>query len=165
MAEPVTLRPCPALWQASVPAEGAASAIRRLASALGAAPPAPGRTLETAEGLLWRGAPRRWRMRAEAAGAPAPEAFAALDGAALSDLGPGLAIIGLHGETAEALAARAVTLDLRAAAFPSGAAATTVHRHATVTLLRVAEGFEMLAPRSLAEDFAERLAGIAARLG
>ncbi|WP_339949432.1 hypothetical protein [uncultured Albimonas sp.] len=163
MAEPVALRPCPACWQASVPAALAATAPRLLAEALGAPPPAPGATLSTPEGLLWRAAPRAWRLLGEGHGAPAPAALA-LPGAALTDLGPGLSILSLRGPLAGDLAARAVPLDLRAAAFPPGAVAATVHRHAGVTLFRREGGFDLLVPRSLGADFAARLERIAGML-
>ena len=157
MAE-VVLAPCPPLAQASLPAVGPA-ALRRLAERLGGPPPPPGRLASGEGGRLWRAAPRSWRWLGEGA---AP--FDAWPEAAVVELGPGLARIALRGPAARTLASRAATLDLREAAFPPGAVATTVHRQATVTLMREADGYDLLVPRSLAEDFAERLAGIAERL-
>ncbi|SFH91435.1 hypothetical protein [Albimonas pacifica] len=158
MAETAILSPCPPLRQASLPAIGA-PALRRLAEALGAPLPPPGRAAAGEGGLLWRAAPRSWRWLGEGA---AP--FHAWPEAATVELGPGLSRIALRGPLAREVAARAVALDLREAAFPPGAVATTVHRGATVTLLRGAEGWDLLVPRSLGEDFAARLAEIAGRL-
>lgn len=162
---PVTLRPCPALWSATVPGGAASAPLRALVRVLDAPPPAPGVCREVEGGLLWRAAPRTWRWLGAIAGATAPAALTALEGAACTDLGPGLAAIALRGAWAAELAARTVPLDLRAAAFPAGSVAATVHRHATVVVMRVDDGFDLLVPRSLGEDFALRLAEIAERLG
>ncbi len=158
MAECVTQGPCPPLAQASLGALGAAD-LRRLAERLGGPLPPPGRTAAGEGGVLWRAAPRRWRWLGEGA-----SPFDAWPRAAVVELGAGLSRIALRGPLAGALAARAVALDLREAAFPVGAVATTVHRHASVTLMRDRDGHALLVPRSYGEDFAERLAEIAGRL-
>ena len=60
--------------------------------------------------------------------------------------------------------ARLVPLDLREAAFPEGSAALTGWRHVPLTLLRDAEGAELLVPRSHAPTLAAQARRVAARL-
>ena len=91
-----------------------------------------------------------------------------LDGlAALADQTDAWAGLALAGPDAEAVLARLVPLDLAPQAFPEGAAARSMLRHLPLLIVRGAEGFELLVPRSSAatavREVGEAMRGVAAR--
>lgn len=142
------------LWQAEVWPDRFAAASGALATALGVALPPPGRSVAGGFGRLWRAAPLVWRLL-DTPGEGPPPAFAGIgpETGAVAELGPGLARLTVAGIRAPELLARAVTLDLRPAAFPLGAVATTGWREATVTLLRAERmRWDLLAPLSHGDD-------------
>lgn len=163
----IDLLPAGALWEAEVwrGPDGA-----RLCKALDAPAPAPGAWVEAANGArIWRRAPLVWRIwtAADPAGPP-PAALAELapEAGVSAEIGAGLARLRLAGEWARAseALARLIPLDLREAAFPEGSAALTGWRHVPLTLLRDAEGAELLVPRSHAPTLAAQARRVAARL-
>lgn len=126
---------------------------------LGLAFPAPNRFTESgAARLVWTS-----RDQAFLIGAPAPSIEAAL-----TDQTDGWAAFTLDGQGAEAVLARLVALDLRAAAFPQGHAARSGLNHLPMVLLRTgAEAFLILTFRSMARtawhELEAAMTGIAAR--
>lgn len=89
------------------------------------------------------------------------------DMAAMTDQSDAWAAVLLAGERAEDVLARLVPLDLRASVFPVGASARTLCQHMTVTIWRRADGFAIMAFRSMARTLAHELgdamASVAAR--
>lgn len=130
-------------------------------AALGVPLPGPGRVAAAPGGgaLIWAGLDR-WLLRGPAE--------ARLEGiAAAIDQSDGWVGLALGGAAAREALARLVPLDLAAAAFPEGSAARTGLRHVPCLLLAVAEGFEILVPRSYAgvavAEIAEAMRAVAAR--
>jgi sarcosine oxidase subunit gamma len=154
------------LWQAEFWPARAKDGAARIAEALGGTPPAPGASLSAGGARLWRAGPVIWRLMG-AEGAP-PDALAWIgpEDGAVAEIGPGWDRLEIRGPAARELMARAVTLDLREAAFPEGSVAATGHRHVAVTVIRPeGGGYDLLVPRSHGKSFAEALARQAARLG
>jgi sarcosine oxidase subunit gamma len=120
-----------------------AAVSKALKAACGVALPAPGRAeAKGAAVCLWSG-----RGQALLLG-PAP---GALEGAALTDQGDAWAVLRIEGPAAEAVLARLVPLDLRAAAFPEGAAARTMLFHMMLAIRRAGpQAFELMVFRSMA---------------
>lgn len=110
---------------------------------LGLTFPGPGTwAAKDAARIVWTG-----REQAFLIGVSAP----ALEGAAVTDQSDGWAGFGLSGPGAEAVLARLVPLDLRAAAFPVGRAARAALNHMSLVLLRAGpEAFKLYTFRSMA---------------
>lgn len=87
--------------------------------------------------------------------------------ASVTDQSDAWATVLLTGERVEEVLARLVPIDLHPAAFPVGTAARTLCQHMTVSLCRRADGFQIMAFRSmartLAHDLTEAMASVAAR--
>jgi heterotetrameric sarcosine oxidase gamma subunit len=111
---------------------------------LGAALPAPGKSVELAVGLcLWAGH-RRWLLTG-----PAPEGLAAH--AALTDLSDAFVRVHLVGPAADAVLARLVPIDLRATQFGDGAVALSLLGQISVLVHRGPPGaLALWLPRSMA---------------
>lgn len=133
-----------------------------LESAFGFGFPSPGRADNGNGGrILWAG-----RGRALLIGAAVPEGVAAL--AAVTDQSDSACIVSVTGPAAEAVLARLVPLDLRAAAFPQGATARSFVNHMTAQITRIGpDAFEIMGFRSMAatlvHELAEAARGVAAR--
>jgi sarcosine oxidase subunit gamma len=154
--------PQAALWIVA-PYRGRAEAA---AAALGAAWPAPGRSVAVAGGrLVWSGLDQALLIGA------GPEGIAGrLAGlAAAVDVSDGWAGLALAGPAAADVLARLVPLDLAPAAFPPGAAARSQLRHVACLIEAVAEGYEIRVARSVAttavHDLAAAMRAVAARAG
>ncbi|HKK34976.1 MAG TPA: hypothetical protein VJ994_01635 [Paracoccaceae bacterium] len=155
------------LWRATLWPESWQETTAAIGWALGVTPPAPGASVAGAFGRLWRPEPLVWAML-DAPGDGPPRAFAGIgpETGAVAETGPGVARLAVRGAHAAELLARAVTLDLRPAAFPPGAVATTGWRDAAVTVIRPENGgLDLLTPLSFAEDFAAVLARHARQFG
>ena len=166
----VTLRRDVRLWQATLWPAGFAEGSARLSAALRLALPAPGGSAVGAAGRLFRAAPLVWALldppREPDEGPPAALRGIGPEAGAVAELGPGLARLAVEGPAAAELLARAVSLDLRPAAFGPGAVARTGWRGAEVTLLRPETGgFVLLVPLSQAEDMAALLRRHARQFG
>lgn len=124
---------------------GGEKAVAKGLKALGLAFPAPGTWAAKGEArIVWTGRGQAFLM-----GVPAP----ALEGGAVTDQSDGWAGFALSGPGAEAVLARLVPLDLRAAAFPVGRAARAALNHMSLVLLRTgAEAFELYVFRSMARS-------------
>lgn len=140
---------------------GAELAAAVLLAPLGLDFPAPGR-MAAAGGLrlVWTG-----RAQAMLVGAEPPQGLT--EHAALTDQSDGWVCLSLAGPGAEAVLARLVPLDLRAAAFPPGHAARTALNHMPLILWREAEDFRLMTFRSMArtawDEIAHAMAHLAAR--
>jgi sarcosine oxidase subunit gamma len=138
------------------PWPGRVAAVDAALKARGLGFPAPGQSVEVADTrLVWAG-----RETAFLIGAPAPE----LADAAVIDLTDGWAGLSLSGPGAEAVLARLVPIDLRAAAFGEGAVARTLLGHVPVLVQRRAGGFELLVMRSYLRTAHHEVAGVMRRL-
>ncbi|NCO85586.1 MAG: sarcosine oxidase subunit gamma [Rhodobacterales bacterium] len=130
-----------------------------LKSALGLGFPAPNRAL--AKGgvrIVWAG-----QGRALLIGAPVPQGLAGL--AALTDQADGMVVVSLAGAAAEAVLARLVPIDLRAATFKAGHVARTLLGHMQVGIARSdAQAFEVMAMRSMARTLVHELTEVAQRV-
>ncbi len=125
--------------------------------------PAPGQAILSGDvAWVWTG-----RAQALLIGAPAPDLPA--DAAAVTDQTDGWACLALTGPGAEAVLARLVALDLRAAVFPPGTAARCTLNHLPMVLWRDADGFRMLVYRSMARtpwhELTEAMSRVQARAG
>ena len=112
--------------------------------------------------LLWAG-----KGRALMIGAAAPD-LAGL--AACTDQTGANAVVRIEGAEAEAVLARLVPLDLRAATFKTGHTARTMLGHMQASVTRTgAQAFEVMAMRSMAatlvHDLEQAAKGLAARAG
>lgn len=92
--------------------------------------------------ILWAG-----RGRALLIGVAAPDLAGR---AAVVDQTGAEAVLRVTGDDAEAVLARLVPIDLRAAAFSEGALARTMVAHMTASVLRVPDGYELRVMRSMA---------------
>lgn len=106
--------------------------------------------------LVWTGREQAFLM-----GTPVPP----LEGAAITDQTDGWAGFSLSGPGAEAVLARLVALDLRAAVFPEGRATRAGLNHMALILLRTgAEAFELYTFRSMARTAWHELSEVLDRL-
>lgn len=126
---------------------------------LGLSFPEPGRVSAAGDlRLVWTG-----RDQAMLVGAPPPEGLRA----ALTDQSDGWVCLALTGPGAEAVLARLVPLDLRAAAFPPGRAARSGLNHMPLILWREGDGFRLMTFRSMARtawaEIADAMRHLAAR--
>ncbi len=124
---------------------GGAKAAAKGLKTLGLAFPEPGTwAAKGGARIVWTG-----REQAFLIGAPAP----ALEGAAVTDQSDGWAGFALSGPGSEAVLARLVALDLRAAVFPVGRATRAALNHMSLVLLRTGpEAFELYVFRSMARS-------------
>ncbi|GAB1362436.1 hypothetical protein MASR1M32_16720 [Rhodobacter sp.] len=150
-----TLDPGPITAVALYP--GAAGKVAKGLKALGLAFPDPGTwAAKDAARIVWTGRDQAFLM-----GVPAP----ALEGAAVTDQSDGWAGFALSGPGAEAVLARLIPLDLRAAAFPAGRAARAALNHMSLILLRTgADAFELYTFRSMARTAWHELAEVMEKL-
>lgn len=143
------------------PLAGRERAVGTALKALGLGWPEPGRSVTTgAAACLWTGRGQAFLIGAD------PDGLTGF--AALTDQSDGWARMRLSGPGAEAVLARLVPLDLRAAAFPVGAVARTGLNHMMMVLSRVAgEDFDILVFRSMAasavHELSRSMAACAAR--
>lgn len=148
------------------PFPGQMGAVSAALAAMGLAFPAPGQVLAAPGGrIVWAG-----REQAMLIGAAPPAALA--EYAATSDQSDGWAGFMLAGpgggQGAEAVLARLVPIDLRAASFPPGHSARTLLGHMPLLILRdAADAFELYTFRSMARsavhELAEAMRALAAR--
>jgi sarcosine oxidase subunit gamma len=126
------------------PFRGRQKAFARALKAMGLAFPEPGRIVVSGSAqLVWTGREQAFLIGADPAGL-APHA-------ALTDQTDGWAALRLEGPGAEAVLARIVPVDVRAAAFPPGRSARVPFNHMSSVLMRTAaEAFEVLVFRSMA---------------
>jgi heterotetrameric sarcosine oxidase gamma subunit len=138
-----------------------AAVSEALKTACGIAFPAPNRT--TSKGAVravWAG-----QGRANLIGCDLPD----LSGlAAVTDQGDGVAAVKIEGDGAEAVLARLVPLDLRAASFKRGHTARSLVNHMTASITRLGpKSFEVMVMRSMAQtlvhELTEAAEGVAAR--
>jgi heterotetrameric sarcosine oxidase gamma subunit len=138
-----------------------AAVSEALMTACGIAFPAPNRT--TSKGAVravWAG-----QGRANLIGCDLPD----LSGlAAVTDQGDGVAAVKIEGDGAEAVLARLVPLDLRAASFKRGHTARSLVNHMTASITRLGpKSFEVMVMRSMAQtlvhELTEAAEGVAAR--
>ena len=139
--------------------EGAVSAA--LKEACDIVFPAPNRTSSKGDArAVWAG-----QGRANVIGCDLPD----LSGlAAVTDQGDGVAAVKIEGDGAEAVLARLVPLDLRAATFKCGHTARSLVNHMTASITRLGpKSFEVMVMRSMAQtlvhELTEAAEGIAAR--
>ncbi|CUH77854.1 sarcosine oxidase subunit gamma [Tropicibacter naphthalenivorans] len=89
--------------------------------------------------------------------------------AAVTDQSDGWIVLKLSGAGAEDVLARLVPADLRAAAFPEGAAIRTQLGHMNVSVARTGGGLQIMGFRSMArtlvQEIADAMASVAARAG
>ncbi len=154
---PVTAGTCtlteitPAATTSVMPARGRAGAVSdALKKAIGLTFPAPNRaTGKDGNRLVWSGAGQALLLGA---------APAALPGAALTDQSDAWAVMRLDGAAAEAVLARLVPVDLRAATFKRGHTARTMLFHMTCSISRVgATSFDIMVFRSMASTAVHEL--------
>ena len=126
------------------PLAGQDKALARALKALGLTFPAPNSFVAAGEArLVWTGRDQAFLIGVAAEGL-APHA-------ALTDQSDGWATLVLAGPAAEAALARIVPIDLRAGAFPVGAAARVPFNHMACVLMRIgADCFEVMVFRSMA---------------
>ncbi|HSF94644.1 MAG TPA: hypothetical protein VLA52_06410 [Thermohalobaculum sp.] len=156
-------RPIASAWLiAAWPERLAETAAAAAAAAAVDAAPGPGRSATGKGGSLLRIEPLKWLLVSEAE-TPAP-ALDAADGTVL-ELSHARTVIHVSGPKALDLMARMVPLDLRPAAFPDGAVATTALHHIGVTLLARDGGFDILVLRSFGLAVWETLIDSAAQFG
>lgn len=110
-------------------------------------------------GVIWAGAARAiWagRGRALIVGVGIPEGIQGL--AAVTAQGAGIAALEVSGAQAEAVLARLVPVDLRAAVFPEGRTVRTMVNHMAAQVSRVgAEAFEIMVMRSMGHTLVHEL--------
>ena len=138
-----------------------AAVSKALKTACGIAIPAPNRTTSKgAARAVWAG-----QGRANVIGCDLPD----LSGlAAVTDQGDGVAAVKIEGDGAEAVLARLVPLDLRAASFKRGHTARSLVNHMTASIIRLGpKSFEVMVMRSMAQtlvhELTEAAEGVAAR--
>jgi heterotetrameric sarcosine oxidase gamma subunit len=139
--------------------EGAVSAA--LKEACDIVFPAPNRTSSKGDArAVWAG-----QGRANVIGCDLPD----LSGlAAVTDQGDGVAAVKIEGDGAEAVLARLVPLDLRAATFKRGHTARSLVNHMAASITRLGpKSFEVMVMRSMAQtlvhELTEAAEGVAAR--
>lgn len=139
--------------------EGAVSAA--LKEACDIVFPAPNRTSSKGDArAVWAG-----QGRANVIGCDLPD----LSGlAAVTDQGDGVAAVKIEGDGAEAVLARLVPLDLRAATFKRGHTARSLVNHIAASITRLGpKSFEVMVMRSMAQtlvhELTEAAEGVAAR--
>ncbi len=139
--------------------EGAVSAALKEACEI--AFPAPNRTSSKGDArAVWAG-----QGRANVIGCGLPD----LSGlAAVTEQGDGVAAVKIEGDGAEAVLARLVPLDLRAATFKRGHTARSLVNHMAASITRLGpKSFEVMVMRSMAQtlvhELTEAAEGVAAR--
>ncbi|MEM6624092.1 MAG: hypothetical protein AAF674_17860 [Pseudomonadota bacterium] len=158
-ADGVTLAPMArgSLWQVAAWGDTYAEVEAALAKACGCEAPAPNLAVATKDGgQLIRTEPLKWWVLG-ADGADCPLQPDPADGAWL-DLGHDQAGVTLSGPNAAELLKRMVSIDVREAAFPNGAFATTDMHHMITRVLRLdADGpcYHVMVMRSYADVLRE----------
>lgn len=134
------------------PFAGRTEAVDAALRGLGLGWPSPGQVIG-AGGLraIWAG-----RGRALILGAEIPAGIQTLG--AVTAQGDGIAALVVEGGAAEAVLARLVPMDLRAAAFPAGRTARTMVNHMAAQVSRVGgEAFEIMVMRSMGHTLVHEL--------
>ncbi|MQY43513.1 sarcosine oxidase subunit gamma [Epibacterium sp. SM1969] len=149
-----------AAWGATLAQVGAAAA----AAAGCETAPQPGQCHAGTGAFLLRVEPLKWWLVA-APGAEVPTPTVAPEEGAVLDLQDGRCWLRISGAQAETLLNHFLPLDLRPAAFPVGAVASTAFHHTGVTLWRTEEHFNLLIPRSSAQSLWELLSESARQYG
>lgn len=148
------------LWQASAWPDAAAAMAQALAQATRASAPPPGRASVGGRGVLARCGPLAWWLL------DGPRPSQPRDLGTIVDLSSAYVRIDVRGAQAAALLGRLVAIDLRDAAFPTGAFAMTGDAHAALALRRLdADGYEVYVPRSFADHVKEFLMRHARQFG
>ena len=147
-----------AAWPDRLEPAGAAAAR---AAGVDAAP-GPGASATGEGGTLLRVEPLKWLLVSERE-VPRPEVES--DDGTVLELGHARTAIHVSGPRAGDLMARMVPLDLRPAAFPEGAVATSALHHVGVTILARNGGYDVLVPRSFGLALWETLFEAAAQFG
>lgn len=151
----------PAPITSVAPFRGKEKAVAAALKKLGLGWPAPGRSLRSGAAVcLWTGRDQAFLIGS------APEGLGGI--AALTDQSDGWARMRLEGPGAEAVLARLVPLDLRAAAFPEGAVARSGLNHMMAVLTREGpQAFGIMVFRSMAgsavHEIAVAMRAVAAR--
>lgn len=148
----VTLSELPFARVTSVaPLRGKTRALGAALKAMGLAWPEPGRSHRAeAAAILWSGMEQAFLVGAD------PEPLQGL--AALTDQSDGWARMRLKGEAAEAVLARLVPLDLRAAVFAEGQVARSALNHMMLHLARPGpDSFDLMVFRSMAASAVHEL--------
>jgi sarcosine oxidase subunit gamma len=166
---PLTLAGCtlsealPGPITSVAPFRGQRAAVDGALGALGLGFPAPGEVLAAGQArMVWTGRDQAFLVGVEPLAALAPHA-------ALTDQSDGWAVLALAGPGAEAVLARIVPIDVRAAAFPPGRSARVPFNHMqSVLIRREADAFEVMVFRSMAQtawhEVETAMRGLAARL-
>ncbi|WP_347310652.1 sarcosine oxidase subunit gamma [Defluviimonas sp. SAOS-178_SWC] len=141
----------PARITSVAPLAGKERAVGTALKVLGLGWPSPGKSVtKGAATCLWTGRGQAFLIGTD------PEGLSGI--AALTDQSDGWARMRLAGPGAEAVLARLVPLDLRAEAFPVGAAARSGLNHMMMVLARVdADRFDILVFRSMAASAVHEL--------
>ena len=149
-----------AAWGATLRQVGATAA----AAAGCETPPLPGRCHVGIRASLLRVEPMKWWLIARSgAVVPTPE-LAPAEGAVL-DMQDGRCWLRISGDRAAPLLNHFLPLDLRPAAFPVGAVASTGFHHVGVTLWRAPDHLNLLIPRSSAQSLWDLLSESARQYG
>lgn len=156
-------RPVAGLLQVAAWPDRLAEAGRAAAAAAGAADaPGPGAAVFGTAATLMRVEPLKWWLVA-AADLPRP-ALDRADGTLL-ELSHARTAIRIDGARAVELMARLLPVDLRPAAFPDGAVASSGLHHVGVTVLARGGGFDLFVPQTFALSLFEHVTDIAAQFG
>ena len=156
-------RPVTSLWLIAAWPERLTQTGAVAAQAAGVdAAPGPGASATGPGGTLLRIEPLKWLLVGED-NIPQP-ALDATDGTVL-ELSHARTVIHVAGPNAIDLMARMVALDLRPAAFPDGAVASTGLHHVGVTILARGGGFDIFVLRSFGLAIWETLIESAAQFG
>jgi sarcosine oxidase subunit gamma len=133
------------------PFKGQKDKVHEALTSVGLGFPAPGEVVAHGDAqVIWTG-----RDQAFLIGIAPDDALG--DMAAITDQGDAWCAARLRGPGAEDVLARLVPLDLRAGAFPAGRTLRSQLGHMTVSITREADGFVILAFRSMARDLAHEL--------
>ncbi|MEX0301517.1 MAG: sarcosine oxidase subunit gamma [Leisingera sp.] len=146
-------------WPGTLTEAGAAAA----STAGCAAAPGPGRIEQGAAGTLLRVEPLKWWLIQGAGLQSTP--LQTVNGGTVLDLSSARTLVQVSGPQAETLLNHFLPLDLRPAAFPDGAVASTSFHHVGVTLWRSGALFTLALPQSFAASLWELLAGSALQYG
>jgi heterotetrameric sarcosine oxidase gamma subunit len=153
-----------ALTQIAAWPETAAATGADVARAAGChAAPGPGQMAAGPKATLLRVEPLKWWLIEQTASEI--QLRLPIQAGAVLDLSDSRTWIHLDGSAAGPLLSHFLPLDLREAAFPCGAVASSAFHHVGVTLWRVRSGFNLLLPRSFAASLWELLIASAEQYG
>ncbi|MDT8345179.1 MAG: hypothetical protein RQ752_12210 [Thermohalobaculum sp.] len=151
------------LWQvAAWPDRLDAAGLAAAAAAGAGIAPGPGRSVTGTAATLMRVEPLKWWLLA---GHDLPRPALDAGVGTVLDLSHARTAIRIEGARAVDLMARLLPVDLRPAAFPDGAVASSGLHHVGVTVLARAGGFDLFVPQSFACSLFEHITAIAAQFG